>query len=390
MLASGSIIALKGGFEAKVTLILSNAHGELFGLTSRDFLQSAKEGVFVAGKKSSRQVGTQAARWHSNHEVWQGARAMGWFAIEKQAEVLSESYSVCEVANTNSVFAQNVWFRASDDSIRTGYVRRINTSLDIEYSDQTSLRVKSRLVEVQATSDAGFGEAGDAGSLIYTDSNKLLGLLIGFRDGRTLIAPLQDLFAAEEFKVASLEEIASHNKTAKEKPFEELIVEKIRDSRRPWWKIVRGLAKQSNSEFSRLRRIGLDEMETCQNKIAVAIFQIVGAPTYVDGLIKLHFENDAPGRHANENWLWRATFERMHLLYIAENRECFIVPGTTEEICPVPNIGDLPVVSPVAQYEEDGPLTPEAFAEMSLADQASRLLGENKIPTARAARWIKE
>ncbi len=389
MLGPGSLIALESGSEATVSLILSNTHGELFGLTSRDFLQNAEAGVFVGGKESARQIGTQAARWHSNHEVWQGARAMGWFAIDKKTQVLAENHSAFEIATTDSVFAQDVWFRASDDTIRTGYVRRINTSLDLNYPDQTSLNLRSRLVEVQATSDVGFGAAGDAGALIYTTSNKLLGVLIGFRNGRTLVAPLQDLFAAEDFSIASLDQIASHNKTANQKPFEEVLVDRIRKSRRPWWEIIRGLAGQSNSEFSRLRRIGLGEMETCQNRIAVSIFQIVGAPIYVDGLVRLHFENDAPGRHANENWLWRATFERMHLLNIAENKECFIVPGTTEEICPMPNIGDLPVVSPVAQYESGSPLTLEAFAELSLTDQASRLLGENKIATARAARWVK-
>lgn len=390
MFGSGTSITLRNGSEARVGLVVANEYGELFALTTRDFLWAAEEGVY-SGDDGATRVGTRVMRWYSDHEHWQGARAFAWFAIDKEVEVRSDNLAAYSVALAEDAFTQDVVVDCAASKHATGYVRRVNSTLDVIYPDQTKLHVNSRLCEVEPdSSEVGFGRPGDAGALVCTSEGELLGCLVGFRDGRTLVAPLQDFFASESFHIATLEEIRAHNEAAKEKPIELQVVERIRKSKKPWWREVRALASQTNSEFSRLYRINISEMETCQNKITVSIYRLVGATKFINGLLRLHIENDAPGSSPNDNWLWRAAFERERLFHISENAGCFVVPGTSDEICPTILKREATVVSPVAQFDNEGPISRQEYEGLSVEDQAALVFGENVMFTNRAMHWFAE
>ena len=131
-------------------------------------------------------------------------------------------------------------------------------------------------------------------------------------------------------------------------------------------------------------------METCQNRITVSIYRHVGATKFINGLLKLRIENDAPGSNPNVNWLWRAAFERERLFHISEKAGCFVVPGTSEEICPAALKQEVAVVSPVAQFENEGTISRQKHNDLSIEDQAARIFGQNAIFTNRAKQWFSE
>lgn len=390
MLGSGDILTLTSGASARVGFVASNEFGDLFAVTSRDFLSEGSGPVSAKFADRTTNVGVIGDRWYSESEAWQAARAYSWFPINKNVLVRSENLADCKLLNPDLALNTSVHFEGQNGVRHLGRIQRGASSLGM-HSDTLPYQIEGRLLEVTTDDDSRFGEIGDAGTLVLSEANELVGIILGFRNGRTLVAPLYDFIEAERFGVATLARINEHNASVKERTIEERIAQRIKRSRREWWDEVRDLAGASNQEFSHLRHaVGLSAMERCQDNITRSIFHLVGPQMFVEGIFNLRFENDAPGRKPNENWLWRATFERLHLLRITNNGRCFVAQGTTQEICPVSLDEDAPVVAPTVQYEEQGTLTREVFGELSVREKASLLFGENEIETRRVVGWMEE
>ena len=390
MLGSGDILTLSNGSSACVGFVASNKFGDLFAVTSRDFLNQGGNSVSAKFANRTTSVGVIGDRWFSESEVWQGARAYSWFPINKNELVRSENLADCSLLNPDLALNTAVHFVGQNGVRHSGRIQRSASSLHVNAITRP-YRIDNRLLEVTADNDSRFGDIGDAGSLVHTETNELAGIILGFRKGRTLVAPLYDFIEAERFGMATLAQINAHNSSVKERTIEERIEQRIKSSPRKWWNEVRDLAGASNQEFSHLRQaIGQSAMERCQDNITQSIFHLVGPQKFVEGIFNLHFENDAPGRKPNENWVWRSTFERLRLLRITDNGRCFVAQGSKDEICPVALYEDAPVVAPTVQYEEHGPLTREIFEELSAREKASLLFGENEIETRRVVGWMEK
>jgi hypothetical protein len=170
-------------------------------------------------------------------------------------------------------------------------------------------------VEPEQTSGDYFAQPGDSGALVITESGGVLGVVIGGYGRKAVVAPLYELAAREQLRLAGQKPIAPDD--GDESAVDEIrrMLSKCYESPEKWHEYLTDARKIIATYFTNQhRRFGLEYMESIQDRLAIRLLSIVGIENFASGIGKLHFLKDAPGPVPSDNWLLRSTIERQRIL----------------------------------------------------------------------------